>query len=230
MIEIQDIVYSMSFLEFMTLASLKGINTVYGLSLPIEEITDNQLLETLNNLMKKEILQNTDKKLSLQSVYDEMFNLIKSAEECILVYPSDHALPVSFCYVSDDLVVVQPDAVKPSYIKIQIIEKDKFKEYLEAMNYLPEADAINNIKSETETKWEVLENSQIFYTLEELLQDRNNMLVIELRCIKNSISVYRICVHKEGLNIKLWIGDEAQQFYKDYSLMAIEEAVKYIFV
>jgi hypothetical protein len=210
-VEIQNVVYSMNRMEFMLLAGFAGLPQIYGIRLPMEELTEESFLQTLNGMMRKGIMLNHDEKLVIAPEYSEMLQRIKDAVDYVVVSPQDDTIPVSFCYLGSTLVTVVPSAVNVNQIKLQMIDPKGFYQYLEDMGYLPEAGRNEKLAD----IW--VKNEEILQMLPvedgwETLEDDKTKLILEKRKLEQVNPVCRICIRQEGLSdILVYSGKEEVQ-------------------
>lgn len=174
MIELQSVVYNLSYSEFVIIAILNKINQIYGFSLGAEKMTEEIVIKTLYDMVKKGILDNDGRSFVVASDYEEMFKCIKYADRYLTIYPQNREKPVCFCYVGENIVITKHNPINTRCIRLEMIQKKDFIRYFMDLEYLPKVEEAPDGENEKIRRAELKRRP----ALDALIADKNCRLIV----------------------------------------------------
>ena len=129
--------YILSGEEFLVLAAACGMTAVTGF-VNNGQITQEQTIEALHELIKKGALVEQGGKYSVDRAAAAMMRVAASAGKTLFVWPGNNLRPAMNCYFSDTAVtIVAPYEFKEKTFRLYSVAKAAFTDELETAGALP---------------------------------------------------------------------------------------------
>ncbi|MBQ8982073.1 MAG: hypothetical protein IJ079_00670 [Lachnospiraceae bacterium] len=134
--ELSNIDYSLSKEEFVVLAALREMDRFYGIEMDVNSYDDITILNALQKLAAKGIIENQDRSFKLASPYDSMFDYLKYSDLFLSITAFNDEIVPSYVYVGRQLLLIKNDAVNSNRLLMRLMSVDQLLTYLDDMDYL----------------------------------------------------------------------------------------------
>lgn len=130
-----DEVFSMSLQEFYMLASLRGLEEVYGFVCDMESQSDEDMVKILYGLAKKQILKVENDTFQLEQPYKKMMDYVQYTNIALRIQSADTSIPVCIAYMGEKFLITKVSPVNSSQLLLQWREKSELSQYLKEAGY-----------------------------------------------------------------------------------------------
>lgn len=140
--ELAGVAIILSNREFSLIAASAGLDGIFGIFTEDDDIDEYEVYRTLNSLVQKGIIKNDGNKFIPEEMIKDFINVIKNAECAMAVYPPYDNLPVKFCYLNGEkILVTEPCATGEDLYKLYLTDKEEFVLLLKNEGYLPDKES-----------------------------------------------------------------------------------------
>jgi hypothetical protein len=129
-------VLSMPLREFYLLISMSGADSVFGYEYTCEALSETDILEALNNLVRQNILTSDGEKFECSREYKKIVDYVHYAAEGLVIQGLNDELPECIVYLGDEFLVTNTQLSNADRILIQWKDADGLYQFVKDMGYL----------------------------------------------------------------------------------------------
>lgn len=149
--ELAGVSIILSNIEFSLIAASAGLDGIFGIFTEEDVIDKYEVYRILNGLIHKGIIKNDGDKFIPEETIKDFINVIRSSEYTLAVYPPYDNLPVKFCYLSGEkILITEQCATGEGLYKFYLTDKPEFIPLLKNEGYLPD-ESLEIDEEETES-------------------------------------------------------------------------------
>jgi hypothetical protein len=129
-------VLSMPLREFYLLISMSGADSVFGYEYTCETLSETEILEALNNLVRQNILTSDGEKFECSREYKKIVDYVHYAAEGLVIQGLNDELPECIVYLGDEFLVTNTQLSNADRILMQWKDADGLYQFVKDMGYL----------------------------------------------------------------------------------------------
>lgn len=153
----KSVIYLMDYQELAVLEAILNIKEYWGFKSE-KGISEESMHYILFEMCQKQMIYLDNNIIKISDEYSDLLDYINRADKMLrVVYKADY-LSDCFCYFKNKVLIMSDSSVKAEQIRLEVIKKDEFQQYLTEMGYLPEQGGSNLMGLEYGLKLELLSN------------------------------------------------------------------------
>lgn len=128
-------VLSLSLPEFYMLASLRGLDEVYGFVCDMNSYTDEEMMQILYGLAKKQVLTVKEDRFVCKESYQKVLDSVQFGTKVLRIQAENNEIPVCIGYMGKKLLLTRMSQVHSAQLLMQWKNPAELAQYLKDAGY-----------------------------------------------------------------------------------------------